>query len=75
MIFFERTDDLHVSCPKRKEMLDLLKLRFNCINRNITLRVFGVTNKELIKFMQSNVQSTKRRGQIDLPEDNLRLRE
>jgi hypothetical protein len=44
MIFFERSDDLVVSSDNRKDLLDLLKLRFNSLNRNITLRVYGVTN-------------------------------
>jgi len=44
MIFFERSDDLVVSTKNRRDVLDLLKLRFNCLNRNITLRVFSVTN-------------------------------
>jgi hypothetical protein len=44
MLFFERSDDLHVSTKNRKEVLDLLKLRFNCLNRNITLRVYSVTD-------------------------------
>lgn len=44
MIFFERSDDLVVSTKNRKEVISLLQLRFNCINRNITLRVYSVTN-------------------------------
>jgi hypothetical protein len=44
MIFFENTEDLVISCDNRKDLLDLLKLRFNCLNRNITLRVYGVSN-------------------------------
>ena len=44
MLFFIRSDDLVISANNRKELLDLLKLRFNCINRNITLKVFAVTN-------------------------------
>lgn len=44
MLFFERSDDLHISCTDRQTLLDLLKLRFASINRNITLRVYGVTN-------------------------------
>ena len=45
MIFFERSDDLVVSTKNRKEVIGLLQLRFNCINRNITLRVYSVTNQ------------------------------
>lgn len=44
MLFFERSDDLHVSTKNRKEVLDLLKLRFNCLNRNITLRCYSVSD-------------------------------
>jgi hypothetical protein len=54
MLFFERSDDLTVSSVNRKDMLDLLKLRFNCLNRNITLRVFVVTNVDLAKLIRNN---------------------
>jgi len=43
MLFFEQSDDLAITSKNRKDMLDLLKLRFNNLNRNITLRVFSVT--------------------------------
>jgi hypothetical protein len=45
IIFFEKSDDLAIACDNRQTLLDLLKLRFNCLNRNVTLRVFGVTNQ------------------------------
>lgn len=54
-------------------MLDLLKLRFNCLNRNITLRVFAVTEKELKTLIKNNDASSKAAGIIDLPEDSARL--
>jgi hypothetical protein len=44
MIFFEHSVDIVISCDNRKDLLDLLKLRYNCLNRDITLRIFGVTN-------------------------------
>lgn len=74
-IFFERSDDLHISCAKRKDMLDLLKLRFNCLNRNITLRCYGVTSEQLITFMRNNIPQNKRRGAFDLPEEQCRMRD
>jgi len=43
-LFFENSDDLNVSTKNRKDVLDLLKLRFNSLNRNITLRCFAVTS-------------------------------
>lgn len=54
MLFFERSDDLTCSSANRKDMLDLLKLRFNCLNRNITLRVFVVTNAQLATLIKTN---------------------
>ena len=56
MLFFERSDDLTISSPNRKDMLDLLKLRFNCLNRNITLRVFSVTNDEIKELIKNNTK-------------------
>ena len=73
MLFFERSDDLTISQPNRKDMLDLLKLRFNCLNRNITLRVFSVTNDEIKELIKNNTKQTKANGIIDLPEDSQRL--
>jgi hypothetical protein len=70
MIFFERSDDLVVSTNKRKEVLDLLKLRFNCINRNVTLKVFSVTNQQLLTYQKTNNSKNKIAGIIDLPEDD-----
>jgi hypothetical protein len=73
MLFFQRSDDLIISSPNRKDMLDLLKLRFNCLNRNITLRVYAVTEKELKTLIKNNDASSKAAGIIDLPEDSARL--
>ena len=73
MLFFQRSDDLIISSPNRKDMLDLLKLRFNCLNRNITLRVYAVTEKELKTLITNNDASSKAAGIIDLPEDSARL--
>ena len=72
MLFFERYDDLHASCKNRKDLLDLLKLRFNCINRNITLRQFGVNTAQIATFMKTNNAQNKRAGIFDLPEDDAR---
>ena len=73
MLFFERSDDLQVSTKNRKEVLDLLKLRFNCLNRNITLRVYSVTDKELIVYLKNNNSKNKISGIYDLPDDTQRL--
>lgn len=72
MIFFERSDDLVVSTKNRRDVLDLLKLRFNCLNRNITLRVFSVTNQQLLTYHKTNTSKQKIAGIIDLPEDSQR---
>ncbi len=42
VLFFEKSDDLPLSSSSRNEILALLKLRFNCINRNITLRCYSL---------------------------------
>ena len=59
MIFFERSEDLVVSTKNRKEVISLLQLRFNCLNRNITLRVYAVTNQQLMTYHKTNNQKNK----------------
>ncbi len=54
-------------------MLDLLKLRFNCLNRNITLRVFGVTDQQLLTYHKTNNSKNKIAGIYDLPDDSQRF--
>ena len=54
MVFFERSEDLVVSTKNRKEVISLLQLRFNCLNRNITLRVYAVTNMQLMTYHKTN---------------------
>ena len=73
MLFFERSDDLHVSSTNRQDMLNMLKLRFNNINRNVTLRHFAVNNKLLIDLHRNNNEKNKIAGIFDLPEDSYRL--
>lgn len=74
MIFFERSDDLIISSPNRSDILALLKLRFNCINRNITLRCYAVTNPEMVTLIKTNDSNSKQAGIYDLPDDSQRLR-
>lgn len=54
MIFFERSEDLIISSPNRNDILALLKLRFNCLERDVTLRCYGVSNKEISQMAQTN---------------------
>jgi len=75
MIFFERSDDLVMSTENRKDLLDLLKLRYNCLNRNITLRVFQVTNQQLIMYHRNNNRANKQAGVFDYPDEALRQRD
>ncbi len=70
MIFFENTEDLVISCENRKDLLDLLKLRFNCLQRNITLRVYGVSNQQLIMYHRNNNRANKQAGVFDYPDDS-----
>lgn len=73
-LFFERSDDLHVSIANnRKDVLNMLKLRFNNINRDITLRHFAVTDQMLRQLQINNNQKNKLAGIFDLPEDTFRL--
>lgn len=72
-LFFERSDDLHCSISNRSDVLSLLKLRFNNINRNITLRHFAVSDSMLRQYHINNNQKNKLAGIIDLPEDSSRL--
>jgi hypothetical protein len=46
-IFFERLEDLHIATNNRHDVISMLKLRFNNINRNITLRHFSVDDSAL----------------------------
>jgi hypothetical protein len=73
ILFFEKYDDLHASCKNRKDIVDLLKLRFNNLNRNTTLRCFGVNITNIVHFMKTNTTPAKRAGVFDLPDDNLRM--
>lgn len=75
MLFFERSDDLHVSAHSRTDMLNLLTLRFACFNRNTTLRIYGVTNLQLSTFHQTNNAKNKLAGIYDLPDDSTRLKD
>lgn len=74
-LFFERSDDLHCTIDNRKDVLAMLKLRFNNINRNITLRHFSVPDALLGQLHKNNNQKNKLAGIIDLPEDSQRLKE
>ena len=75
MIFFERSQDLIIRVKKeRQTLLDLLKLRFNCLNRNVTLRVFSVSGSQLMIMNRTNSLVNKRQGIFDLPDDSVRLR-
>ena len=50
MLFFERSEDLHISSKKRDELIQILQLRFINFNRNTTLRIYSVPTKELMVY-------------------------
>lgn len=50
MLFFYYTEDLHLSSNSRRELLDLLTLRFFTFNRNITLKIYSVPTAQLVKY-------------------------
>lgn len=74
MLFFPQQDDLRVSSKDREDLLNIIKLRFNCLNRDITLPVFGVDERGMKVFHQTNNRSNKRAGIHNLPEDNQRVK-
>ena len=73
MLFFEKSDDLHCNVKGRSDLLNMLKLRFNNINRDLTLRHFSVSDKELTALHVNNNSKNKMAGIFDLPEDSNRL--
>ena len=72
MLFFERSEDLHVSSKKREELIQMLQLRFINFNRNITLRIYNTTAAEIMGFHQTNTSKNKIAGIFDLPDETTR---
>lgn len=72
MLFFERSEDLHVSSKKREELIQMLQLRFINFNRNITLRIYNTTAAEIMGFHQTNTSKNKIAGIFDLPSEEQR---
>lgn len=72
MLFFERSEDLHVSSTKREELIQMLQLRFINFNRNITLRIYNTTAAEIMGFHQTNTSKNKIAGIFDLPDESTR---
>ena len=62
MLFFERSEDLHVSSKKRAELITILQLRFINFNRNITLRIYSVPSSDLMMYHQTNTAKNKMAG-------------
>lgn len=50
MLFFYNSDDLHLRSSVREELLSMMTLRFFHFNRNYTLRIYNVTDKQLQVF-------------------------
>ena len=73
MLFFERSEDLHVSSKKRAELITILQLRFINFNRNITLRIYSVPSSDLMMYHQTNTAKNKMAGIFDLPSNNARV--
>lgn len=59
MLFFYMSEDLHLSSTSRRELLDLLTLRFFAFNRNITLKIYSVPTKELVMYQKTNDAASK----------------
>ena len=75
MLFFEKSDDLHARSNIRDEILSLLTLRFANFNRNQTLRLYGLKDKELSELIKNNNTANKMAGIFDLPDDSARLKD
>ena len=54
MLFFFSSEDLHLRSNSRRELLDLLTLRFFSFNRNKTLKIYSVPTVDLIKYHINN---------------------
>ena len=54
MLFFYISEDLHLRSNNRRELLDLLTLRYYSFNRNETLRIYSVPTSDLIKYHINN---------------------
>jgi hypothetical protein len=75
MIFFYNSDDLHIRSTNPDELMSMLTLRFFHFNRNYTLRIYAVTDKQLSVFQQTNDQQNKMAGVYDFPDDSTRLKD
>ena len=73
MLFFYQTEDLHLRSNNRRELLDLLTLRYYSFNRNQTLKIYSVPTTDLIKYHINNSAQQKIKGVYDLPPNETRL--
>ena len=73
MLFFYISEDLHLRSNSRRELLDLLTLRFFSFNRNQTLRIYSVPTTDLVQYHINNSAQQKIKGVYDLPPDEKRL--
>ena len=67
MLFFYISEDLHLRSNNRRELLDLLTLRYYSFNRNVTLKIYSVPTSDLIQYHINNVAEQKIKGVYDLP--------
>jgi hypothetical protein len=74
MLFFYISEDLHLRSNNRRELLDLLTLRFYSFNRNQTLKIYSVPTTDLVNYHLNNNPAQKINGIYDLPDDSTRLR-
>ena len=59
MLFFTLSEDLHLSSSSRRELLDLLTLRFFTFKRNTTLKIYSVPTEELVTYHKTNNAQSK----------------
>ena len=54
MLFFYISEDLHLRSNSRRELLDLLTLRYYSFNRNQTRKIYSVPTTDLVKYHINN---------------------
>ena len=75
MLFFYNSEDLVLRSNARRELLDLLTLRYINFNRNRTLQIYSVTTRDLIRYHINNDPVSKQNEVYDLPPQDTRLRD
>ena len=71
MLFFYISEDLHLRSNSRRELLDLLTLRFFSFNRNLTLRIYSASTSDLVNYHLNNNKQDQRYQKLILINNQL----